>query len=172
MKLVQKLSVATLGWKRSDIEMALKDIPKSGEILLARVAGIVTGLKAYIDPKSSEVQYGLKGQFKGMSSKDQFADQSVSGVCYLPSGIQAMLEGELAKRQDETAGGSKGATITFAMDVYAFNENNAAGYSFRGENLLNNGEGGSDPLDILLGEAEKLVALPAPTAEPKTKKEA
>ena len=162
MKLVQKLSVATLGWRRGDIEAVLADIPKSGEVLLCRIAGIVTGVKPYVDQKQ-EIQYGLKGQFKGMSAKDNFVDQTVSGICYLPSGIQAMLEGELAKAQDDKNGGSKGATITFAMDVYAFNENNQAGYSFRGENLLE--AGGSDPIDLLLGQAETKLALPKPDAK-------
>ena len=169
MKLVQKLSIATLGWKRGDIETALQDIPRSGEILLCRVAGIVTGVKPYVD-QNQEINYGMKGQFKGMSSKDNFADASVSGVCYLPSGIQAMIEGELAKAQDEGAGGSKGATITFAMDVYAFNDSNKAGYSFRGENLLVNDAGGNDPLDLLLGKAAELAALPAPDKASNEKK--
>jgi len=167
MKLSGKLTAKTLGWDRVAIGSETKKVPmEGGRVLLGRIVGIVSGLKQTVNNDTGEVQNGLKGQFRGISSRDDTGaivgiDKGVkvtAGVCYLPGGIQDMIEGTLAVAKETDAK----ATVQFAIDLYAIPETNKAGYSFDADTLVKAEE--SDPLDTLLtmAAADATPALEAP----------
>jgi hypothetical protein len=185
-RLSGKLTAKALGWDRVAIGAATKDKPASTRVKLGRFVGIATGLRQTINGETGEVQTGLKGQFRGISSltaKEPKRNKAgevqtdkdgavimvdtgkpitvTAGVCYLPGGIQEMVEGTLATAQD----GDAKATVQFALDLYAIPATNKAGYSFDADNLVEAAE--ADPLDMLLttAEAAEQAALPAPDAE-------
>jgi hypothetical protein len=145
MKLEQKLTMRALGWSRGKIEEAVGKVPSDGgRVLLGRVAGIIVGTKLAKDV-NDEVIVGLKGNFRGVSSVDN--ETVTSGICFLPSGIQGMLESALAEARQK----DQNATVQFAMDVYAIPAKNLAGYSFNADNILGNED--NDPLTALLADA-------------------
>lgn len=119
-EVVQKLSPAAMGWDKAKIYQATQAAP---EVFLCRMMGKINGLTSYVDAKSSEVRFGLKGDFLGINSDGV---EFVSGVAYLPSGIQAQLETKAEELKD-------GENLEFAIDIYGIRANNAAGYSFKGK---------------------------------------
>lgn len=160
MRLEQKLTMRALGWTRGKIEEAIGAVPRNtGRVLLGRVAGIAVGTKLAKDV-NDDVIVGLKGSFRGVSS--QSGEMVTSGVCYLPSGIQGMIESSLsdAKRADPNA------TVQFVVDVFAIPAQNKAGYSFNADNVAGDMNVEADPLTELLGKATELVALPPPLNPP------
>ncbi len=161
MKLEQKLTVATLGWKRRNIEEAVEKITDKDRVLLGRIAGVAVGLKSAKDV-NEDIIYGLKGNFRGQSAMT--GEMVSSGVCFLPAGIQGMLESELADaRKNDT-----NATIRFAVDIYAIRSKNKAGYSFNADNILPSET--ADPVSELLMQAQAEIPLQIavqPTSEEK-----
>ncbi len=169
-RLSGKLTAKALGWDRIAIGSETKKVPaEGGRVHLGRIVGIASGLKQTINGDTGEIQNGLKGQFRGLSTRD---DKGVilegptgvtvtAGVCYLPGGIQEMIEGALAAAQESDAR----ATVQFAIDLFAIPATNKAGYSFDAENLVEASE--ADPLDALLTSAATIAAaaLPAPEGE-------
>src|SRR5688572_4466984 len=117
MQLVGKLTPRALGWDRNAIGPAVGVLTTGQSVLLGRIAGIVGGFRETLNEDTGEVQRGLKGNFRGLSSKNitevekdakgnpvmengvpKVKDTGVqiqitSGVCYLPGGIQEMIEG-------------------------------------------------------------------------------
>lgn len=163
MQLVQKLTAKTLGWDRNKIGTATTESEAPlGRVHLGRIVGIVAGLRQSINNDTGEVQSGLKGNFRGISSivKDGAAIEVTSGVCYLPSGIQSMIEGELAKVQAT----DKSAVINFAIDLYALRDANKAGYTFDADNIVESAV--ADPLADLLAKAGETKALPGAAPAP------
>ena len=157
MKLSGKLTAKTLGWDRVAIGSETKKVPaEGGRVLLGRIVGIVSGLKQTVNADTGEVQNGLKGQFRGISSRNDKGEivgidagvKVTAGVCYLPGGIQEMIEGTLAVAKEADAK----ATVQFAIDLFAIPATNKAGYSFDADTILAANE--SDPLDTLLAMAE------------------
>ena len=171
MELVGKLTPKALGWDRNNIGTEVAKVPAAGgQVLLGRIAGIVSGLRESVNGDTGDIMTGLKGNFRGISSNTELKPVT-SGVCYLPGGIQDMIEGALASAQDETNGGSKKATVNFAIDLYAIPATNKAGYSFKAENLVE--ASATDPLAALLASAKNVKALAAPIeAKEETKAEA
>lgn len=154
MRLEQKLTMRALGWSRGKIEEAVGKVPSDGgRVLLGRVAGIVVGTK-FAKDVNEEIIVGLKGNFRGVSALD--GEPVTSGICYLPSGIQGMLETALAEARQKDPNG----TIQFAVDMYAIPAKNLAGYSFNAENILGGAE--DDPLTALLSLAEEQLPLALP----------
>lgn len=178
MQLVGKLTPKALGWDRIAIGGATAKVPADGgRVFLGRIAGIVGGFRETLNSDTGEVQRGLKGNFRGMSSRNVTDDKGndtgvqivvTSGVCYLPGGIQEMIEGSLLAAQDVTSGGNAKATVQFAIDLYAIPATNKAGYSFTAETLVEAAQ--SDPLALLLAQAEGTAtpALEAPADETPT----
>ena len=169
-KLSGKLTAKALGWDRNAIGPAVAKVPADGgRVHLGRVVGIVSGLKHTVNGDTGEIQNGLKGQFRGLSTRTDKGEivevgkgQAVTaGVCYLPGGIQEMIEGALAAAQESDAR----ATVQFAIDLYAIPATNKAGYSFDAENLVEASE--SDPLDTLLSSAATVAAAALPAPEEK-----
>lgn len=80
-----------------------------------------------------------------------------AGRCYLPGGIQDMIEGAYAQAVESDAK----ATVQFAVDLFAIPSTNKAGYSFDADMLIEASE--VDPLDALM-TAAAAKALPAPEA--------
>jgi len=168
-KLSGKLTAKALGWDRVAIGSETKKVPaEGGRVPLGRIVGIVSGLKQTVNNDTGEVQNGLKGQFRGISTRNDAgeilaikdnAPQGVTvtaGVCYLPGGIQEMIEGALAAAQET----DPRATVHFGIDLFAIPATNKAGYSFDADNLVDAAE--ADPLDALLSSAAATVAaLPA-----------
>lgn len=168
MELVGKLTPKALGWDRNKIGSEVAKVPADGgKVLLGRFAGIVAGLRQTVNNDTQEVQSGLKGNFRGISSIDK--SEVTSGVCYLPGGIQDMIEGALAAAKEADAK----ATVNFAIDLFAIPATNKAGYSFKADNIV--APNAADPLAMLLEQAEqnsKAAALPAPEAAAETEKAA
>jgi hypothetical protein len=161
MKLTGKLTPKAMGWDRNEIGSAVKKVPADGgRVLLGRIVGIVAGLRQTINNDTGEVQNGLKGNFRGFTSKvgqdGKPLDPITSGVCYLPGGIQEMIEGTLASAKEADAK----ATVNFAIDLYAIPATNKAGYSFDADNIVAAEQ--ADPLDMLANQAAQIAALPAP----------
>jgi len=161
-RLSGKLTAKTLGWDRIKIGGAVQKVPADGgRVLLGRFAGIVSGLKQTIHGDTGEVQNGLKGQFRGLSAlnaKGEIVEVGkgeivTAGVCYLPGGIQEMIEGALAAAQENDAR----ATVQFALDLYAIPATNKAGYSFDADTRIQAEE--ADPLDSLLAQAAEAPML-------------
>jgi hypothetical protein len=173
-----------MGWHRSAIEAGIvrPDGSKiSGKILLGRIAGMISGLKQTVDKENGDIQTGLKGNFRGISTKTIWVEKRdkegkvvtdkdgnkvmedtgvavvvSSGVCYLPGGIQEMLEGALKEAQAKDAK----AIVNFTIDLFALPSTNRAGYTFSADNIVDTSA--SDPLDMLLSQAADRKALPAP----------
>jgi hypothetical protein len=159
MELVGKLSPKAMGWDRNAIGTETAKVPADGgSVLLGRVVGIVSGLKQTVNGETGDIQSGLKGNFRGISSLPNKAPVT-SGVCYLPGGIQEMIEGALA---DAKASDPR-AVINFAIDLYAIPATNKAGYSFKAENIVESGA--SDPLEMLLSQANSIKAITGPVVE-------
>lgn len=130
MELTGKLTPKSLGWDRNNIGTAVSKVPAlDGEVLLGRIAGKVTGIKEQVNGETGDIMTGLKGDFQGMSSLNNKVVSS--GVCYLPGGIQDMLEGaySIASEKDPRA------TVAFTIDLYAIPATNKAGYSFKADSL-------------------------------------
>lgn len=169
MDVVGKLSVATMKCDPTRAKRESQDIP------LCRVMGTATGLKAAVDPRGDTV-FGLAGQFKGINvavaaahkadpKKNTTDGEYVSGVLYLPGGLQLLIQEPLeAQMNDADAAVAKSASIAFIMDVYAVPAQNKIGYSFRGTLL---GEAAkANPFAAFEAQLEgvELPALPAPKA--------
>lgn len=170
-RLSGKLTAKALGWDRIAIGSETKKVPaENGRVHLGRIVGIASGLKQTVDNDSGDIQTGLKGQFRGVSTRNEKGEivgvaggvTITAGVCYLPGGIQEMIEGALAAAQET----DPRATVQFAIDLFAIPATNKAGYSFDAENLVEAAE--SDPLDALLTSAATIAAaaLPAPAETP------
>lgn len=160
MQLVQKLTAKTLGWDRNSVGTTTTESTEPlGRTLLGRIVGIVSGLRQSINDDTGEINSGLKGNFRGISSKKDKEGNTIevtSGVCYLPAGIQSMIEGtlEAAKAND------KSAVVNFAVDLYALRDSNKAGYTFDADNIVESNI--ADPLADLLAKAGETKALPGP----------
>lgn len=175
MEIVGKLTPRALGWDRNALGTETAKVPADGgKVLIGRIVGIVAGLRTTIDKETGDIHNGLKGNFRGISSKE-YADGDnkgkpiivTSGVCYLPGGIQDMIEGELAKAKEADAK----ATVSFAIDLYGIPATNKAGYSFKADSIVSAAV--TDPLAVLLEQAEThRPALPAPDAEKPSEPEA
>ena len=153
MKVDGKLSPRALGWDRDTISAAIKKITPSDRVLIGRFGGVVAGLKMTENAKDGSVQIGLKGNFRGISSiLDGKGEpiRSESGVCYIPGGIQEMIEGNysIAREQD------KNATVTFLVDLYAIHANNPVGYTFTAETVVEPGE--NNQLDMLFEQGDNV----------------
>lgn len=155
--IAQKLSPRALGWDRGSIEVARADLKASERLPLGRIAGTISKLKTMVNQTNGDVQVGLIGNFRGMSSKVG-VDEVSSGTCYLPSGIQAMLEGALA----EAKATNDKATVSFVMDIYAISAKNAAGYSFEAEPIVEAQL--DDPIGRMLADAGKATPFAKLTA--------
>lgn len=180
-QLVGKLTAKALGWDRFAIGGATQDTTAPQK--MGRIVGIVSGLRQTVNNETGDIQSGLKGNFRGVSTKtlmvpekdkdgnDKMKDGKpvmkdtgeaitvTSGVCYLPGGIQDMIEGALASAKEKDAK----ATVSFAIDLFALKDTNKAGYTFKAETLVEAGE--RDPLDLLLEQASGNNQLPAPEAD-------
>lgn len=178
MDIVGKLTAKSLGWDRFAIGGATKDttVPQR----LATIVGIVSGLRQTVNNETGDIQTGLKGNFKGVSTLNVFVPEKDdkgndvmkdgkpvmrdtgekievrSGVCYLPGGIQEMIEGELARVREH----DPKATVSFGIDLFALKDTNKAGYTFKAETRVETAE--RDPLDMLMNAATGAAALPAP----------
>lgn len=168
MELVGKLSPKALGWDRIAIATAVGKVAADGSqpVLLGRFVGVVTGLKPIENEKTGDVSYGLKGSFKAVSSvadANGVLKEVRSGVCYLPGGIQDIVEAAwlAASEKDE----KKRASIQFAMDIYAIPAANAAGYTFKADNIVDAQAGdATDAIMVAAQGVKPMPGLPAPNA--------
>lgn len=165
-RLSGKLTAKTLGWGREEIGPAVKKIPQTDKIFIGRFAGIVSGIKELVNDDTGEVQTGLKGQFRGISTLNDDGTEAgadangnplgrtvTAGVCYLPSGLQDVVEGAYRQAIEH----EPRATITFVMDLYAMFSGGQAGYTYDAETKVEAQD--NDPLDILLEQAATPLAI-------------
>lgn len=181
-RLSGKLTPRALGWTRNMIGIRAEKMTDAARLPLGRIVGIVSGIHESVDEESGEVRTGLKGQFRGVSTlkvqvekKDKNGavvmkdgapvmvdtDENITvtaGRCYLPSGLQDMIEGayRAAVKDDPKA------TVSFGLDLFAMKASNKAGYTFDGDTLVEAEQ--DDPLSALLEQANETKALPAPVA--------
>lgn len=123
--------------------------------VLGTIMGIATSVGRKADKTDpTKIHTFLKGTFEGMPS-DPKADIVSSGVCYLPEGIQAMIESKL---EGEHAADS----VQFALEVATVKATNAAGYTWAVTPMVAASE--ADPLQALRQQAAdfKQKSLPAP----------
>lgn len=178
-RIAGKLTAKSLGWNRDEIGIAVKKVPQDGgRVFIGRIVGIVAGLHETVNEDTGEVQTGLKGNFRGVSSKPEMKQDGnkkdangpvmiptgdaitmTAGRCYLPGGIQEMIEGAYK----EAAQSDKNATVSFGVDLYAIPANNKAGYSYDADTVTEAAT--ADPLDALLQSANALKALPGAAVE-------
>lgn len=133
---------------------------------LARIMGTATNLKAAVDTNGEPI-FGLVGQFLGINIAEHAADPTkgeyTSGVCYLPGGLQEMIQQPLEQQlNDPDKSVATAASIEFAMDIFAVPASNKAGYSFIAT-LLGDASR-ADPFAAVkarIGD-KKLPALPSP----------
>lgn len=162
-RLTGKLTAKSLGWDRARIATEVKKVPADGgRVELGTFVGIVNGLRQTVNGDTGEIQNGLKGQFRGVSSLGTDSGKEIgknnppltvtAGVCYLPGGIQDMIEGTLAVAKEADAN----ATVRFGVKLFAIPATNKAGYSFDADTLLETQE--ADPLDMLLEAASSAPA--------------
>lgn len=175
MKLVQKLSPKSAGWDRGRIIIAVGKVPSTGgRVLLGRFAGIATDIKQLVNAETGDIQTGLKGSFRALATKpgtdgdanakppvpavasEPGGEEVTSGVCYLPQGIQAMIEGALT----EAKATDKNASVRFVLDLFAIPATNKAGYSFDADMVQEAAT--NDPLADMLAQADGIKALPKP----------
>lgn len=165
-RLSGKLTAKTLGWGREEIGPAVKKIPQTERVFIGRFAGIVSGIKEIINDDTGEIQTGLKGQFRGISTLDDAGENVgiddngnpvgrvvTAGVCYLPSGLQDVVEGAYRQAVEH----EPRATISFVMDLFAMFSGGQAGYTYDAETKVDAQQ--ADPLDILLEQAATPLAL-------------
>ena len=176
-RLSGKLTAKSLGWDRNRIGTEVAKVPADGgRVLLGTIVGICSGLRQTVNGDTGEIQNGLKGQFRGVSSLGDDTGKEIgtgnparsvtAGVCYLPGGIQEMIEGVLASAVEKDAK----ATVNFGLKLFAIPATNKAGYTFDADNLIEAQE--ADPLSTLLASAAAVEApaLPAPETENPAKK--
>lgn len=174
-RLSGKLTAKTLGWGREEIGPAVKRIPQTERLFIGRFAGIVSGVKEIVNDDTGEVQTGLKGQFRGVSTMgdngevvgvDEAGNPTgktvTAGVCYLPSGLQDIVEGAYRQAIEN----EPRATVKFVLDLYAMASGGQSGYTYDADTKVDAQE--ADPLDILLEQASAPLAL-ADESKGKTK---
>lgn len=214
MEIVGKLTAKTLGWDRATLQQSTLHV--TTPILMATVVGIVSGLRQNINDETGDITTGLKGNFRGISTRAPMIDTGEvdankvpifaplmrdaigedgkpvmigqvddkgkpvkddkgepvmvakqeaaiievrSGVCYLPSGLQDMIEGAYAQAVEA----DPKATVSFGLDLYCLKDTNKAGYTFKAETKVEAQE--RDPLEMLMDQVRTVKALPAPDAE-------
>jgi hypothetical protein len=143
--LAKKLSIATLGLNKPDIQaLVLGD--RNSEHFLARFVGVATSPKPYKDPETGDTKFGLMGQFEG-TSRDGVV--MTSAVLYLPQYAMDMVLAALSL--DDVA------AVNIGFDVYAtYDEGSATSYTFGVRDLLNQGSQGVDEVKA------SIAALPMP----------
>lgn len=191
-RIAGKLTPRALGWDRNAIGNAVKRVPADGgRVHLGRIVGIVSGLKQTINEENGEIQTGLKGSFRGVSSLNDFKpvmetvtidgkeverpkrdaqDQPVmidtGNAIVVTSGV-AYLPGGLQPMIEaalaEAQATDPKASVRFGIDLFGIPAQNKAGYSFDGETLIDATE--VDPLAEMLETAASMKALPAPVAD-------
>lgn len=171
---VAKLSVKTMGCNAKLATVGEGEAAK--RIPMIRIMGIAGGIKV-AEGQDGDPVFGLTGQFEGVN----IANGKVyrSGVCYLPAGIQELIQDPLEQEIDDAAGGkstgeggveivrAKRAVqpIRFAFDIFAVTATNKAGYSFAATEV------GSNPTRVdpfaemrQVAQTVELPKLPAPAA--------
>lgn len=185
-----KLTPKAIGWDRNAIGAAVKKVPQdSGRVFLGRIVGIVNGFKQTVSEETGEVQTGLKGSFRGLSSlnevrpvletvnidgkdverpkrdaNDQIVTLDTGNKITTTAGVCYLpggLQGMIEAAYNEAASADKNATVRFGLDLFAIPATNKAGYSFDADTLVEASE--NDPLADLLSSAGKQAELPAPT---------
>lgn len=152
-KILPKMSIKTLGANPKAASVNLEK-EKAKRVPMVRIMGIARGIKAAVGNDGDPV-FGLTGQFEGVNIET--GETAQSGVLYLPSGIQELIQDPL---ESAINAGDKTAAVQFAVDLYAVSATNKAGYSFEADNLA--APEREDPFAALRTalEGKKLPALP------------
>lgn len=158
MKILTKMSIATLGANPSVVKS--EEFIKSGasSAPIARIYGIATGLVFKVDPKTGDVQTAVSGNFEAVNLAD--GEVFRAGVLWLPSGIQELLINSVDSGEADANGKPIYNEVKFGFTINAHPAKNPIGYSYSAEQLIDAEK--NDPLADLRGA---LPQLPAPTAK-------
>lgn len=155
-KILPKMSIKTLGANPKSAVVNFEKGEPAKKVPLVRIMGVARNIKAAVGNDGDPV-FGLTGQFEGVDIAT--GEVAQSGVLYLPSGIQELIQEPL---EAAIAEGDKTAAVTFALDIFAVSATNKAGYSFEADNLASPER--EDPFAALRAEIKdkSLPKLPAP----------
>jgi hypothetical protein len=145
MEIIGKISLKTVGGNP-----ALAAVLKS-KVPMCRIWGKASNIKTAVGQNGDPV-FGLAGSFMALNYQDQKEFQS--GVCYLPGGIQELIQEPLEALLNS---GERGGAVEFALDVFAIPATNKAGYSFAAETLT---EISADDPMVKMKKALEAKALP------------
>jgi len=163
MKILTKMSIATIGANPSVVKT--EEFVKSGASShpIARIYGIATGLVFKVDPKTGDVQTAVSGNFEAanLATGEVFR----AGVLWLPSGIQELLINAVDTGAVDANGKPVYNDVKFGFQINAHPAKNPIGYSYSAEQLIDATQ--NDPLADLRAE---LPALEAPKADAAAKK--
>lgn len=157
MEIISKISLKTVGGNPALAKALETKVP------MMRVFGTARNIKTAVGQNGDPV-FGLAGQFKAINMQD--GKEFTSGVCYLPAGIQELIQEPLEAAL--SAENSRGAAVEFALDVFAIPSTNKAGYSFSAESLKE--VSSDDPMERIQKELSakalpKFPALPKPDTD-------
>lgn len=169
MQLIRKISAASLGWRKPEIQSAVL-IARNEAVPLYRVGGVATGIRTgkskFDDREETSEWIALTGRFRAFTKhKDGEGETFESGVCFMPGYVVDAVAGQLSA---ETTG------VRFAYDIMAkYDEKSATSYTFHAVSLLEPAE--DDPLDTIVGPASNAMlasrdtkpAIEAPKAKTK-----
>jgi len=140
--LLSRLTVKTVF---GDIDKEI--VKKAKKLHLMRVYGQANGFKVATSQYGDSI--GFIGQFK--AANPETGEMYRSGKCFLPKVVENLLAGAL---QGENTEG-----VEFAFDLFAVPGDNAFGYEYRVETVVEVAES-----PVLASLEAKMLSLPAPKA--------
>ena len=151
--ILTKMSNKTLGCNPGEC------VVRGGDVSIARYIGVARGIKKTTG-NDGEDTYALVGNFEGINLQN--GRRFVSGILYMPGGIQELVLGPLDDLIAGTADvpADPNGQIMFGYDIAAYPAANKSGYSYKAIDLASAHK--ADPLAALKAKlADKLALLPA-----------
>lgn len=153
---VSKITLTTFNPKRIAAEKE-----EVRRLFLGTLIGRATGLVERNSPDQSQTYIGLGGMFE---AKVTGAEPVSSGVLFIPETFQQELQDMLTDTLDPKSGEvitKAAASVMFSYRIFCVRANNAQGYSWEIESVL-------DPkMEVDIDPLAELRALVAPVEQPK-----
>jgi len=163
MKILTKMSLATLGANPSRVKEMKDGKPVHSSIDLVRIYGVASSLVFKTDPKTGDIQVAVAGNFEAVNLENR--ETYRAGILWLPGGIQELLINSVDTGQVDGNGKPIYQDVKFGFTIAAVPASNPIGYSYTAEQLIDAQQ--NDPLAELRASLPELAALPAPDAAKK-----